>query len=593
MSLVRLQGVLLFAFTVSACAARSSAPGAFQMPEQPTTYRTVGPSRAQSFMVSTANPEATKAAVQIIEAGGNAVDAAVAAQLVLTVTEPQSSGIGGGSFLLYYDASTQGLTAYDGREKAPAAMKPTAFLGKDGTPRPFFEALTGGLAVGVPGTLAALERAHSENGVLSWPKLFEPAIKLAKDGWTVHPRLENALKTVPHLVKYAGQNSMFFNAAGTPRKAGERVTNPKLAATLERLAAQGIDPFYQGPIGAEIVRVVQQSENPGAMTAEDLAAYQPEVRPAHCESYRAYRVCGFPPPAGAVVGLTMLKLLEPFDIPSMEPNGADFYHLYAQASEIAYADRDAYYADPEFAEVPVAALLDGDRLEAGSKLIRTDPRAQTVLQMPALDVAAGDSEVCPAGAAAQRLEVENERPSTSHVSIMDREGNVVSMTSSVEFNFGSSTMAGGFVLNNQLTDFEFSPCTDGGLKANAVEPSKRPRSSMSPTIVLDERNRPVLAVGSPGGAAIISFTVQTIIGVLDWGLDPQDAVAAPRLVARKGKTVLESHPDLDSRIPARLKALGHDLLVRPLTSGLSVVQKTADGYAGGADPRRDGLAAGD
>ena len=587
----RIPSLLLAGLMVSSCATPSSAPEGFQAPERPTPIRTVAPSRAKSFMVATANPEATRAGVRIIEAGGNALDAAVAVQMVLTVTEPQSSGIGGGLFLLYYDAATQTLTAYDGREKAPAAMKSTAFLREDGTPLPFLEALVGGKAVGVPGALAALERAHTENGVLPWTQLFGPAIKLAKDGWSVHPRLANALKTVPHLVKYAGKGSTFFDAEGRPRAAGERVTNPRLAATFERLGTQGIDVFYRGSVGAEIVEVVQQSENRGELTVDDLATYKPEVRPAHCESYRAYQICGFPPPAGSLVAMTILKLLEPFDLPSMEPNGAEFFHLYAQANELAYADRDTYYGDPEFADVPVPALLAARRLKAGSELIRVEPRAPTLLQMAELEVSRTEDAVCTA--AARRFDAENERSSTSHVSIMDREGNVVSMTSSVEFNFGSSTMAGGFVLNNQLTDFEFAPCANGALKPNAVQPNKRPRSSMSPIIVLDSRKRPVLAVGSPGGAAIISFTAQTMIAVLDWGMDPQDAVALPHLVARKGKTVLESHPELNPRVPGQLKAWGHDLIMRPLTSGLSVVQRRDDGYAGGADPRRDGLAAGD
>lgn len=327
MTLLRTLSVFVATAAVASCRAHSPGPEVLQAPERPSSYRAVAPSRSTSFMVATANPEATQAGVRIIEAGGTALDAAVAVQMVLTVTEPQSSGIGGGLFLLYFDAKTQTLTGYDGREKAPAALTPTAFLQDDGTPRPFLGAAVGGLSVGVPGTLAALKRAHAEHGALPWPKLFDPAISLARTGWTVHPRLANALKTVPHLAKYAKKGSTFFDDAGRPRSVGQQVTNPQLAGTFKQIATQGIDVFYRGSVGAEIVRVVQEADNPGRLTLEDLAAYEPEVRPAHCEPYRAYRICGFPPPAGSLVAITLLKLLERFDLSSMEPSSAEFFHV--------------------------------------------------------------------------------------------------------------------------------------------------------------------------------------------------------------------------------------------------------------------------
>jgi gamma-glutamyltranspeptidase/glutathione hydrolase len=332
------------------------------------------------------------------------------------------------------------------------------------------------------------------------------------------------------------------------------------------------------------------------MTREDLAAYQPETREARCETYRGYRLCGFPPPAGSMVAVTILKLLEPFDLAAMKPNGAEFLHLYAQANMLAYADRDSYYADPSFADVPLDALLASERLQAGSDAIVSGPlraagadgAGERTLQPVSVERAR--HPVCAMGA--RFRDGTSEAPSTSHVSIMDAEGNALAMTSSIEANFGSMTMAGGFVLNNQLTDFEFVPCADHRLKANAAQPGKRPRSSMSPVVVLED-GAPVLAGGSPGGPAIISYVAQTLIAVLDWNMDPQDAVGLPHVVGRKGTTFVEDHPDLDPTIPDQLEALGHEVVLGPQTSGLSVVYRSGTGLAGGADPRRDGVAAGD
>jgi gamma-glutamyltranspeptidase/glutathione hydrolase len=580
---------LLVVALASSCAHGN--PPELQQPETATGFRSVARSRARQFMAATANPDATAAAVEILRTGGNALDAAVAAQMALAVTEPQSSGLGGGTFLVYYDSGAARLFVYDGRETAPAGFAPDAFLEVDGRPMKTRRAMVGGLSVGVPGTLAVLERAHTKHGNLPWRRLFEPAISLASEGWNVHRRLANALGQRPGLLEYAGEGSAFFDESGRPRQRGDRVTHPTLAATLRQVAQEGSHPFYRGEIGAEIVRVVTTAKNPGSLSTADLAAYAPEVREPLCTTYRRYTLCGAPPPAGSGVAITILKLLEPFELASLEPNSAEFMHLFAQASMLAYADRDTYYGDPAFADVPMAELLAPERLRSGREQITStrlapEPKGRLI----PLDVERIGHPVCKtnAGGAGSM-----EEPSTSHVSIMDGAGNVASMTSSVEASFGSVTMAGGFVLNNQLTDFDFEPCAGGALKANAALPGKRPRSSMSPIIVLDGAGQPILAAGSPGGAAIIAYTAQALIAVLDWGMDPQDAVALPHLLARKGTVFLEDHPSLDPALPTQLETLGHRVTLRSLTSGLSLVLRAAGDLQGGVDPRRDGIAAGD
>lgn len=541
-------------------------------------------------MVATANPVSTEIAVQVLRDGGTAMDAAVAAHMALTVVEPQSSGIGGGGFLLYYYAGAGRFHAYDGREIAPSSMTPDVFL-SDGKPMKFLDAVIGGLSVGVPGAVAALEKGQGEHGVLEWKRLVEPAARLARSGWAVHPRLENGLKTVPALKKYAGLGSAFFDESGKVRKVGTRVSNPDLADTLDQVAASKAQALLAGPIGERIVDVVNSAERPGRMTMEDLAAFEAVERDARCVPYRSYRVCAFPEPSGSLVAVTMLKLLESFDIASMKPLSSEFFHLFAQASELAYADRDRYYGDPDFVSVPVDALLEPSRIAAGAAQIQAGTRSPQPLEMELVAVEPRPHPVCSGRAAGRSVDIE--KPGTSHISVVDGLGNAVSFTASVENNFGSQTMAGGFVLNNQLTDFEFEPCANGALKANAAEPGKRPRSSMAPVIVLDSEGNVRLVAGSPGGAAIISYTAQTLIAVLDWGMDPQDAVALPHLLGRKGVTVLEKHPKITANLEAELERLGHRIRRVPLTSGLSVVEKTDEGFAGGADPRRDGVAAGD
>ncbi|MEM6531095.1 MAG: gamma-glutamyltransferase [Myxococcota bacterium] len=580
----------LLILVLGAACAPSHQPPVLAQPETSSGFRSVPRSTAKSFMVATANPVSTEIAAEVLRQGGTAMDAAVAAHMALTVVEPQSSGIGGGGFLLYYDAASKRFHAYDGRETAPMGMTPDVFLA-GANPMKFMDAVIGGLSVGVPGAVAALERGHANFGALAWPRLVQPSADLARNGWRVHPRLANGLKTVPALKDYAGVDSMFFDREGNSHEVGTEVSNPALALTLDRIAEQRSKGLLSGETAERILSVVADANRPGRMTQKDMDAYQVVEREARCVAYRGHQVCAFPEPSGSLIAVTMLKLLERFDLAAMDPLSPRFLHLFAQASELAYADRDRYYADPAFVDVPVESLLEPARISDGSALIREDRRESEPLEMTVVPVERREHPVCVTKP--DTAETDQEKPGTSHISIVDSAGNAVSFTASVENNFGSQTMAGGFVLNNQLTDFEFQPCDGGRLKANAPEPGKRPRSSMAPVIVLDSEGQVRLVVGSPGGAAIISYTAQTIIAVLDWGMNPQDAVALPHLIGRKGVTIIEDHPNLDSKTESDLTALGHTVKRFSLTSGLSVVERVDGGFAGGADPRRDGVAAGD
>lgn len=580
--------LLFLSLFFASCSPSRHAPNLIQ-PEASSGFREVARSRARASMVTTANPESTRAALEVLKAGGSAVDATIAAHMALTVVEPQSSGIGGGGFLLHFDAASKSFQGFDGRETAPAQMQPDVFL-VSGEPMNFMDAVVGGLAVGVPGAVPALAKAHEKYGKLPWSRLVAPAIKLAREGWNVHPRLYNALQTAPAIKRYAGAESMFFDAAGNIRRPGRRVRNPDLAVSLEDVAARKGRALLDGRLAEQMLSVIGSADLPGLMNAGDLHAYSVVQRSARCVPYRSYRICAFPAPAGSLLVVTILELLERFDLSSMKPLSVEFFHVFAQASELAYADRDRYFADPEFANVPTDALLSPVRLAEGSGKITLGTRSAEPLEMKRIPVKRKRHPVC--SRRTEQKEYTIEKPGTSHISVVDAQGNAVSFTASVENNFGSQTMAGGFVLNNQLTDFEFEPCEEGALKANAAEPGKRPRSSMSPIIVLDSEDRAVLVLGSPGGAAIIAYVAQTVIGVLDWGMDPQRAVALPNAFGRKGFTVLETHPKVTPKLIAGLERLGHRVKSSALTSGLSVVARTAHGFAGGADPRRDGLAAG-
>ncbi len=537
--------------------------------------------RATKLMVSAANPHAAKAGLEILEAGGSAVDAALAVQLVLTLVEPQSSGIGGGGFMLYYDAGTKTITAYDGRETAPAAATEELFLDENGEPRKFFDAVMGGKSVGVPGIMRLFEMAHASHGKLPWARLFEPGIKLANSGFQVSDRLHYLLNwDLARLAEFPGTRDYFLTDSGTPSAVGTLLKNPALAATYRTLAAEGAGAFYVGPIADDIVATVSNAPRaPGALSLSDLASYQARARDPLCRGYREHRVCGMgPPSSGGLTSLIILGILENFDVPSLKAGSVEALHLISEASRLAFADRAAYMGDADFIQIPIDGLLANDYLKSRADMI--DPvRAMTA---PAAGKVAGWTGPPPGPDATLA------QPSTSHFTVIDGEGNVVAMTSSVEFAFGSHLMVRGFLLNNQLTDFSFSPTKDGAPVANRVEGGKRPRSSMSPTIVLDQEDNFRVAVGSPGGPAIIGYVAKTLIGVLDWGLDIQQAISLPNHIIVSGPLYLEASTSYEDRIEA-LSAMGHDARGRRLNSGLHGIAQASDGILeGGADPRREG-----
>jgi len=574
------------AVALAVCAWTACATAETRAPERSSGWTHKRAVESRHFMVVAANPLAAAAGYRMRAAGGTAVDAAVAAELVLGLTEPQSSGLGGGGFLLAHDAKTHRLTAYDGRETAPAAARPDRFIGADGQPLDFRTAVVGGRSVGVPGTVRLLERAHRSHGKLPWAMLFEPAIELAERGFAVSPRLHQLLMQEHDLSPRA--RAYFFGADGKPRAVGSRLVNRPYAATLRQIAARGADAFYTGPIAQDIVDTVREpATNRGDITLADLAGYRVEARTPVCGDYRNYRVCGMPlPSSGGITVLQILGMLAPYDIASM---GADSFwatHFMSEAGRLAYADRDVYEADPGF-YAPPQGLVDGAYLRARSALIRTTGSLGQALP--------GDPEHrAPfAKAVAWGRGETAELPSTTHVSIVDRYGNAVAMTMSIEDGFGSRLMTkSGFLLNNELTDFSFVAERDGVPVANRVEAGKRPRSAMAPTIVYDSAGRVYMVVGSPGGSAIINYVVKTLIAVVDWKLDPQAAVALPNNGSRNGPTELEAGTAAIKFAP-KLRALGHEVRVLDHTSGLHAIVRTPHGWIGGADPRREGVVRGE
>jgi len=543
------------------------------------------PARADRQMVAAANPLAARAGLEILRAGGSALDAATAIQLVLNLVEPQSSGLGGGAFLLHFEAASGQVTSYDGRETAPAAASPELFLEPDGTPMKFWDAVVGGRSVGAPGLARMLALAHRDHGRLPWAKLFAPAIALAEQGFEVSPRLHGLIAKDRFLKTFPVAAAYFHDAEGAPWPVGHLLRNPAFAQTLRRLASSGANALYQGPLAEEIVAAVQGAPgNPGLLALEDLAGYRAIRREAVCRPYRAWRVCGMgPPTSGGVALLQMLGLLERFDLAALEPNAPQALHLIAEAGRLAFADRGLFLADGDFVRIPLAELLARDYLRGRSQLIATTTSLGT-----------GGAKARP-GLPAQSgaMPAQADPPSTSHLVVVDGAGNAVSMTSSIESAFGSRLMVGGFLLNNELTDFSFRPRTDAGRPvANRVQAGKRPRSSMSPTLVLDQEGRLALAIGSPGGSRIIGYVLRALLGVLDWGLDPQAAVALPHAVNRNGKTDLEAETPAAVQ-KAALEALGHQVNVRAMASGLHAIKVTPAGLEGAADPRREGVALGD
>lgn len=531
-------------------------------------------------MVVAAHPLAAEAGREVLRAGGGAMDAAIAAQMVLNLVEPQSSGIGGGAFLLYWDADSETLTAYDGREVAPRAATPERFLDEDSARLPFGAASTGGLAVGVPGLLRMLEMAHRAHGRLDWAGLLDPAIDAAESGFGVTARLNGLLKRGAERLGPQARR-YFLDDAGEPHPPGHRLRNPTLAETFRRIAESGADAFYTGALARDIVKTVRSAHrNPGDMTLADLSGYRAKARRPVCGPYRAYRVCGMgPPSSGGLTTLQVLMMLERFDL-GEKPLNARALHLIAEAEKLAYADRGNYMADSDFVHVP-KGLIDRDYLRARSQLIsphQTMDRAEP-----------GDP---PGREGIYGVSHQPEQPGTSHISAIDAEGNVVSMTSSIERAFGSGLMVRGFLLNNQLTDFSFRPADgDGRPVANRVEAGKRPRSSMAPTIAFDD-GEPVIITGSPGGSRIIPYVLKSLIGVIDWGLDAQEAAALPNFANLGGPLELERGQDWSAQAE-RLRGMGHNLRKAPMTSGLHVIVRRDEHMEGGADPRRDGVALAD
>ena len=555
-------------------------------PERATGWTDKAPVTSRRFMVAAANPLAVEAGYRILKQGGSAVDAAVAVQLVLNLVEPQSSGIGGGAFMLFHDGQRTRLVVYDGRETAPAAARPDRFLDADGKPMRYFEAVVGGRSVGVPGVVALLAEAHRRHGRLPWAALFAPAIALAENGFAISPRLAKLIAAESHFVQ-ARASAYFLEPDGGPRAAGTILRNPDFARTLRAIADGGASAFYRGEIARDIVDTADSfAPNPGDLTLADLAGYRVRLREPVCGVYRGFKVCGMPlPSSGGMTVLQMLGMLEPYDLASMGPASFWSVHFFSEAGRLAHADRSVYMADPDFVPPP-AGLLDRGYLRERSRLIRTDG---------SLGVALPGNPPAPVQArkAAWGKDAALERPSTSHISIVDRDGNAVAMTTTIEDAFGSRLMtAGGFLLNNQLTDFSFLPFENGAPVANRVEPGKRPRSSMAPTIVYDLGGRVAIVVGSAGGPPIINYVAKTIVGIIDWGLDPQAAIALPNFGSRNGPTDLERGTTIVALSP-KLRALGSEISLGDFNSGTQAIVRTRDGWIGGADPRREGTAMGD
>jgi gamma-glutamyltranspeptidase / glutathione hydrolase len=595
----------LLAVLLAACATAPSGLGyrvpdhALRAPEAASGYTEKPGWSAQKLMVAAANPLATDAGHQVLRAGGSAVDAAIAVQMVLGLVEPQSSGIGGGLFLVHHDGKA--VQAYDGRETAPAAATPELFM-KDGKPMGFMEGVVGGRSVGVPGTLRALELAHRQHGKLPWKTLFQPAIVLAERGFALSPRLHAQLKDEASKTLRNDPDSAayFFAADGTPKAVGTPMRNPAYAAVLREVAERGAVALHEGPIARDIAAKVRSHPgNPGLLSESDLAGYRAKQREPLCFDYKAWRLCGMPPPSSGTLAIgQMMGMLSQHPLPTMAPvrmsfglePSADAVHLISEAGRLAYADRARYVADPDFVPLPggnAAALLDPAYLRQRAALIGERSMGRATAGSPTL-------------AAVSRADDRSlELPSTSHVSVVDGHGNALAMTTTIENVFGAQIMVRGFLLNNELTDFSFAPSENGMPIANRVQGGKRPRSSMSPILVFlrqaqdgSENGQLLMSVGSPGGSAIINYTAKVLFATLDWKLDVQQAISLPNFGSRNGPTELEEGRSSPALAEA-LKARGHEVRVMAQTSGLQAIQRTPSGWFGGADPRREGIVMGD
>ncbi len=538
--------------------------------------------KGEQWMVASANPHASKAGEQMLLAGGNAIDAMVAVQTVLGLVEPQSSGIGGGALLVFWDEKKQALTTYDGRETAPLDATPTLFLDDNGQPLQFYDAVVGGLSVGTPGTMRLMHDTHAKLGNLSWRKVLAPAIALAESGFEVSPRLAALIEgDADRLRRYPSTYHYFFDDTGNPLNVGDRLVNQEYANTL-KLVAEDIDNFYEGEIADDIVATVQNAAgNPGILSKKDLANYRVVERNPVCAPYHQYKICGMgPPTSGGITVGQILGILSNYPMKTLGKDNPESWRLIGDASRLAFADRGRYIADSDFVPVPTEGLLSPEYLKARADLISGDAALE--------NAAPGQPEFTHARVAPEWADDQSiELPSTSHFSIVDKEGNVVSITTTIENGFGSRLMTRGFLLNNELTDFSFATHKNGVPIANRVEPGKRPRSSMAPTIVMRD-GKPYMAVGSPGGSRIIGYVAKTLVAHLDWGLDVQSAIDLPHLVNRFGTYDVEAGTDAESFKPA-LEEMGFEVNIRDLTSGIHGIVIDSGTLEGGADPRREGL----
>jgi len=553
-----------------------------QQPEDSYQIQHLKSAQSSEYMVVTANPIATGVGVDVLEAGGTAADAIVATQLVLNLVEPQSSGIGGGAFALWYNGADAQLSSYDGRETAPAKADPELFLTESGKPMGFWRAVIGGRSVGVPGTLKLLHQLHTDHGKLPWAELVQPAATLAREGFIVSPRLASSIASSRGLANFASTREYFF-PGGVPLKAGDTLKNDAFAELLESIAENGADAFYKGSIPVQIAELVQSTKsNAGMLTSSDINGYEIKIREPVCMTYRQHRVCGMGPPSSGMTTVgQILGILQHVDMPSMAST-AQGYHHFIEASRLAYADRGRYSADADFIKVPVNGMLDSEYLKSRASLISPD---QSI----------GRAEAgSPPGSELATVEgLERDLAGTTHLSIVDNAGNAVSITSTIENGFGSRLMLNGFLLNNELTDFSFVAERDSVPVANRVEAGKRPRSSMAPTLVFGPDENLRYVIGSPGGSRIIGYVALALVRLIDWQLPLQSAVSEGHILSRNGPVDIEKGSELDNgELADALTSLGHEVKIRDLNSGISAIAVEPEKLTGVADPRREGLAAG-
>jgi gamma-glutamyltranspeptidase / glutathione hydrolase len=530
-------------------------------------------------MVVTPHPLASQAATEVLNKGGNALDAAIAAQAMLTLVEPFASGIGGGGFLLYYNAKTKKMTAFDGRETAPYSAHSRQFM-KGNNPMPFYTAVTSGTSVGVPGLVKMLQRAHNEQGQYPWYNLWMMTAHQAERGFAVSERLYYLTNTDKFLKNDAEARAYFYDKSGDAWPVGHILKNPKLSDIMAKIAIDGDDAFYADFPTDNLLKAVHARG--GKMTIQDFVDYEAIKREVVCGTYRTYKICGMPAPsAGGIAVLQTMMMLEKFSLHKIKPYSPEAIHLITEAMRLAFADRNRYVADPAFTPLPLKKLTDKKYVQTRAKLI------QSHKAMPQVSAGNPFGKQVVVGESGKQLEP----PSTSHISIVDKWGNAASLTASIENTFGSRIMVDGYVLNNQLTDFNFNPTANGKAVANRLEPGKRPRSSMSPTLVFDKSGKLVMVVGSPGGARIIPFVIKTLIGVLDWNMDVQKSISAPNFL-NMGEVLELEEKRFDKTTVAVLKSMGHKVQEVNLTSGINAIYLSKNSLMGGTDPRREGLALG-